>query len=66
MIRIDIGYMKENSSYFVTVVAEKHPRTAYFTQEVVIVPVDPPEVEIRYEDRICKKEEVTKYHFSII
>ena len=55
MIRIDSGYMIKNSSYFMTVVAEKHPRRAYFTQEV-IVPGDPPEVEIRYDDKICKKE----------
>ena len=51
IVSIDSGYMTENNSYFITVVVEKHPRKAYFTQEVVISPDDPPEVEIRYEDR---------------
>ena len=46
--------MTENSSYFITVVVEKHPRRAYFTQEVVISPGDPPVVEIRYGHRIHK------------
>ena len=44
--------MTENSSYFITVVVEKHPRKAYFTQEVFISPGDPPVVEIRYDHGI--------------
>ena len=54
IFKIDSGYMTENSSYFITVVVEKHPRRAYFTQEVVISPGDPPVVEIRYGHRIHK------------
>ena len=49
IVKIDSGYMTENSSYSITVVVEKHPRRAYFTQEVVISPGDPPVVEIRYD-----------------
>ena len=49
IFKIDSGYMTENSSYFITVVVEKHPRRAYFTQEVIISPGDPPVVEIRYD-----------------
>ena len=45
--------MTENRSYFITVVVEKHPRRAYFTQEVFISPGDPPVVEIRYDHGIC-------------
>ena len=48
IFKIDSGYMTESSSYFITVVVAKHPRRAYFTQEVVISPGDPPVVEIRY------------------
>ena len=54
IFKIDSGYMTENSSYFITVVVEKHPRRAYFTQEVIISPDDPPVVEIRYGHRIHK------------
>ncbi|PFX34734.1 Protein sidekick-1, partial [Stylophora pistillata] len=50
IVRIESGYMTENSSYFITVVVDKHPKRAYFTQEVVISPGDPPKVEIRCED----------------
>ena len=49
IVKIDSSYMTENSSYSITVVVEKHPRRAYFTQEVVISPGDPPVVEIRYD-----------------
>ena len=45
--------MTENRSYFITVVVEKHPRKAYFTQEVFISPGDPPVVEIRCDHGIC-------------
>ena len=54
IVKIDSGYMTENSSYFITVVVEKHPRKAYFTQEVVISPENPSEIEIRYDDIIHK------------
>ena len=49
IVKIDSGYMTENSLYSITVVVEKHPRRAYFTQEVVISPGDPPVVKIRYD-----------------
>ena len=64
IVSIDSGYMTENNSYFITVVVEKHPRKAYFTQEVVISPG--PEVEIRYDDRTHKKTGSTKFLFSMI
>ena len=54
IVRIDSGYMTENSSYYITVVVEKHPRKAYFTQAVVISPEDPSEIEIRYDDIMYK------------
>ena len=54
IVRIDSGYMTENSSYYITVVVEKHPRKAYFTQEVVISQEDPSEIEIRYDDIMYK------------
>ena len=68
IVSIDSGYMTENDSYFITVVVEKHPRKAYFTQEVIISPGDPPEVEIRYDGRIHKKKKtgLTKFIFSMI
>ena len=66
IVIIDSGYMTENYSYFITVVVEKHPRKAYFTQEVVISHGDPPEVEIRYGDRTHKKTGLTKFLFSMI
>ena len=40
--------MIENSSYFVTVFVKKEERQAEYTQEVFIVPGDPPEVQIRF------------------
>ena len=40
--------MVENSSYFVTVFVKKDERQAVYTQEVFIVPGDPPEVQIRF------------------
>ena len=54
IVRIDSGYMTENSSYYITVVVEKHPRKAYFTQEVIISAEDPSEIEIRYDDIMHK------------
>ena len=63
IVSIDSGYMTENNSYFITVVVEKHPRKAYFTQEVVISPGDPPEVEIRYHERTHKKNKINKVSF---
>ena len=65
IVIIDSGYMTENYSYFITVVVEKHPRKAYFTQEVVISHGDR-EVEIRYGDRTHKKTGLTKFLFSMI
>ena len=55
ILRIDSGYMTENSSYLITVVVEKHQRRAYFTQEVVISRGDPPEVIIRYDKLIGRE-----------
>ena len=66
IVIIDSGYMTKSNSYFITVVVEKYPRKAYFTQEVVISPGDPPEVEIRYDDRTHKKTGLTKFLFSMI
>ena len=40
--------MIENSSYFVTVFVKMGERQAEYTQEVFIVPGDPPEVQIRF------------------
>ena len=40
--------MTENCSYFVTVFVKKDERQAEYTQEVFIVPGDPPEVQIRF------------------
>ena len=48
LLWIDSGYMVENSSYLITVIVEKGRRRADYTQEVVIVPGDPPEVMITY------------------
>lgn len=56
IVKIESGYMTEQSSYFITVVVEKHPRRAYFTQEVVISADDPPVVEIRYGDALLKND----------
>lgn len=40
--------MTENTSYFITVLVTKDERKAEYSQEVFIVPGDPPEVQIRY------------------
>lgn len=40
--------LAENTSYFITVQVTKGVRQAEYTQEVFIVPGDPPEVQIRY------------------
>lgn len=48
VLRIDSGYMVENSSYLITVVVKKDRRRASHTQEVVIVTGDPPVVLIRF------------------
>ena len=43
--------MSENTSYFITVLVTKDERQDVYTQEVFIVPGDPPEVQIRYVKR---------------
>lgn len=48
LLQINSGFMVENSSYLITVVVERGRRRANYTQEVVIVPGDPPEVMIMY------------------
>lgn len=48
LLHINSGFMVENSSYLITVVVESGRRRANYTQEVVIVPGDPPEVMIMY------------------
>ena len=48
VLQINSGFMVENSSYLITVVVESGRRRANYTQEVVIVPGDPPEVMIVY------------------
>ena len=48
LLQINSGFMVENSSYLITVVVERDRRQANYTQEVVIVPGDPPEVMIVY------------------
>lgn len=50
VLRVNSRYslMVENSSYFLTVFVKKDQRQAEYTQEVFIVPGDPPEVHIRY------------------
>ena len=45
--------MIENTSYFVTVFVKKDKRQAEYTQEVFIVPGDPPEVQIRFVKYTC-------------
>ena len=47
-LRVNNSLMEENTSYFITVQVTKDERQAEFTQEVFIVPGDPPEVQIRY------------------
>ena len=46
-LRVNNSLMTENSSYFITVLVTKDDRQAGYTQEVFIVPGDPPEVQIR-------------------
>jgi len=48
LLRLNSSLMMENSSYFVTVLVKKGARQAEYTQEVFIVPGDPPEVHIRF------------------
>ena len=47
-LRVNSSLMVENTSYFITVLVTKDQRHAEYTQEVFIVPGDPPEVQIRY------------------
>ena len=47
-LRVNNSLLTENTSYFITVLVTKDERQAEFTQEVFIVPGDPPEVHIRY------------------
>ncbi|PFX34823.1 Polycystic kidney disease protein 1-like 2 [Stylophora pistillata] len=50
-LRVNSSFMIENTSYFITVLVTKDERQAQYTQEVFIVPGDPPEVQIRcYEN----------------
>ena len=48
LLHINSGFMIENSSYLITVVVESGRRRANYTQEVIIVSGDPPEVMIMY------------------
>ena len=48
VLTVNSGLMLENSSYFINVKITKDHRQAEYTQEVFIVPGDPPEVQIRY------------------
>ena len=47
-LRVNNSRLAENTSYFITVLVTKDERQAEYTQEVFIVPDDPPEVQIRY------------------
>ena len=47
-LEINSSFMVENSTYLITVVVERGRRRANYTQEVVIVPGDPPEAMIMY------------------
>ena len=49
VVTVNSGLMLENSSYFITVKITKDQRQAQYTQQVFIVPGDPPEVHIRYK-----------------
>lgn len=51
LLKINSGYMAENSSYLITLVVRKDRRQAMYTQEVAIVPGDPPDVLIRWGER---------------
>ena len=46
-LRMNNSLIAENTSYFVTVQVTKDERQAQYTQEVFIVPGDPPGVQIR-------------------
>ena len=46
-LRLNNSLIAENTSYFITVLVTKDERKAEYTQEVFIVPGDPPEVQIR-------------------
>ena len=48
LLRLNSSLMMENISYFLTVFVKKDARQAEYTQEVFIVPGDPPEVQIRF------------------
>ena len=48
VLTVNSGLLLENSSYFITVNVTKDQRQAEYTQEVFVVPGDPPEVQIRY------------------
>ena len=47
-LRVNNSLITENTSYFITVLVTKDERQAEYTQEVFIIPGDPPEVQIRY------------------
>ena len=59
-LRVNRSLMAENTSYFITVQITKDERQAEYTQEVFIVPGDPPEVQIRYVNH--KKTENLKFN----
>lgn len=46
--RVNNSLLVENTSYFITIHVTKDERQAEYTQEVFIVPGDPPKVQIRY------------------
>ena len=52
-LRMNNSLMAENTSYFITVLVTKDERQAEYTQEVFIIPGDPPEVEIRYATKLA-------------
>ncbi|XP_022779915.1 polycystic kidney disease protein 1-like 2 isoform X2 [Stylophora pistillata] len=54
-LRINNSLLAENTSYFITVQVTKHERQAVYTQEVFIVPGDPPEVQIRCVENCAAK-----------
>ena len=47
-LRVNKSLLTENTSYLITVLVTKDERQAEYTQEVYIIPGDPPEVQIRY------------------
>lgn len=56
VLRVSSSHMVENSSYFLTVYVKKDQRQAEYTQEVFIVPGDPPEVYVRYVKYFAKRK----------